>query len=239
LHKGTNYGPTNGSNTSEFVRRVRVDALTQPMIDDIRDETIKQLVRNRLIEHGIDPDKKGKIPPAVFKEPLTMASGVPVRKVRVSKTIETPIMFADKNGNDYRAVVSGNNHHVEIIEENNSNDKTIWKGIFVNMMEATRRTRCSNKPLICKNHGDNKKFIMSLSRNEMVFLQDDTEKYKLNRVQKMSVTGTIIFRPHTYSGLLKDTDKPPIITRKSAGTLKNSIIKITIDPIGRIHKAND
>lgn len=247
LHKGTNYGPAKGENDNEFVRRVRVDALTQPMIEDIRDNTIRDLVRNRLIEHGIDPDKKGKIPPAIFKEPLQMASGVPVRKVRVLTRIGAPFMFKNKEGKDYRAVVSGNNHHVEIIEEVDSKGKKVFKIAVITAMEAARRARRKNEdgtkdPIVQRDFGEGRKLVMSLSIGEALVFKENEKHYLVN-VQKMSGKQEfsngmdINFRLHTDA---RKKDTKPFARLSSMIKFRNlTPIKVTVDPIGRIHKAND
>ncbi|MHC4194271.1 MAG: hypothetical protein ACYSP9_08900, partial [Planctomycetota bacterium] len=64
---------------------------------------------------------------------------------------------------------------------------------------------------------------------------DDGSKV-LHRVQKLTQSGTIVLRPHTYAGKLSDYDKPPLIQRRSPNTLKGH--KVTVDPLGRIWPAN-
>ena len=71
-------------------------------------------------------------------------------------------------------------------------------------------------------------------------LELDDGSSELHRVQKITQSGsniTIILRPHTYAGKVSDSDKPPIIQRKSPNTLKGH--KVTVDMLGRIHMAND
>ena len=103
------------------------------------------------------------------------------------------------------------------------------------MFEAAQRVR-QGKPVIQRRHKDGKRFVMSLSQNEM-FLLKINELYVLHRIQKFDVNGGIILRPHTYSGKVSDTDKPPFIVRKTANTLEGQ--KVSIDPLGRIDPAND
>jgi len=132
-------------------------------------------------------------------------------------------------------VEPGSNHHVEIFEYVNEKGQTVREGRFLSMFETTGRLK-SNSPIICRDYGDGKKFVCSLSRNEMFMLEVDGT-HLLHRVQKMSVTGTIVFRPHTYGGAMKDTDSPPLIQRKSPNTLRGR--KVTVDPLGRIRRAGD
>ncbi len=90
------------------------------------------------------------------------------------------------------------------------------------------------------NLGTDKRFLMSLSQNEMILLKLDDGSEVLHRTQKMSQSKeniSIIFRPHTYGGKLSDYDKPPLIQRKSPSTLIGR--KVIVDPLGRIRWAND
>jgi hypothetical protein len=108
------------------------------------------------------------------------------------------------------------------------------KGIIVTQIEAARRW-AEKKPIIEKKH-DGSKFIMSLCRNEMFLAKMDDGTNVLHRVEKISDKG-IILRPHTYGGVCSDTDKPPLVLRRSPNTLKGH--KVTVDILGRVNMAND
>src|SRR5690606_28581837 len=51
LHEETIYGPT--EEPGVFVMRKRLEDLTPAMVEDIRDPTIREIVRARLQQHGI------------------------------------------------------------------------------------------------------------------------------------------------------------------------------------------
>jgi len=96
LHEETIYGPVLEKNIrgeivqrpGEFVVRKPLESLTQAMVEDIRDPTIKKLVLDRLAEFQIIAGKKsaGGIPKEVWAKPLLMKSGVPVKKVPAGET---------------------------------------------------------------------------------------------------------------------------------------------------------
>ena len=247
LHEETSYGITGEKDEKGqdiFVYRKKLEDLTGPMVAKIVDGIVKQIVRERLAEHNIDPNKTKKIPKEVWNEPLytkTTKSDkkVPIKKVRIHSPFDNMILLNDKSGKPYRAVAPGSNHHIEIFEYTEGKKKGKRDGEVVTMFEAVRR-KCSGESVIKKDHGSDKKFICSLSINEMFMLELDDGLMGLHRVQKITQSGnniSIIFRPHTYAGKVSDYDKPPLIQRRSPNTLKGH--KVTVDMLGRIHMAND
>jgi CRISPR-associated endonuclease Csn1 len=234
LHKETAYGPTREGN--EFVCRKELTALKGPMIKKIRDMVIRSLVKKRLAEHHLDPENPpNDLPKELFARPLTMASGVLIKKVRITDTFTNllPIdTMKNRYGQPYRYVDPGSNHHVEIVEDRKAGKRDC---VVISMFEAAQRVR-KGLPVIQRDHGADKRFLFSLSKNDMVNLNVDGQ-FIPHRVQKFDVNGGIILRPHTYAGKVSDTDKPPIIARKSARTLEGQ--KITVDPLGRMKTAND
>jgi hypothetical protein len=107
------------------------------------------------------------------------------------------------------------------------------------MFEAVQWSQ-KGRPVVQRDHGPGKKFVCSLSINEMFMLEMDDGTNLLHRVQKITQSGkniSIILRPHTYAGIVKDTDKPPRIQRKSPNTLRGH--KVTVDMLGTVNIAND
>ncbi|NLE29082.1 MAG: type II CRISPR RNA-guided endonuclease Cas9, partial [Phycisphaerae bacterium] len=189
LHEETAYGPTRDENV--FVCRKELSALKGPMIERIRDKTIQAIVKQRLAEHGLDPENPpSDLPRDVFVKPLLMPSGVPIKRVRIRNTFTNLLPVESQKtryGKPYRYVSPGSNHHIEIYE-----DSAIGKreGVVVSMFEAAQRVR-QGKPVIQRRHKDGKRFVMSLSQNEM-FLLKINELYVLHRIQKFDVNGGII-----------------------------------------------
>lgn len=103
------------------------------------------------------------------------------------------------------------------------------------MFDAAQRIK-EKKPVIERSLGDGKKFIMSLSINEMIRVGDGPDA-KYYRVQLMdSASNQITFRLHTAAKIDNNEE------RLFAGTnamKKAGFVKITVDPIGRVRLAND
>jgi CRISPR-associated endonuclease Csn1 len=243
LHEETNYGPTglkDDKGQDIYVYRKKVEDLTGSMVEKIVDPIVKAIVRERFLEFGIDPEKQsGKVGKEVWKEPLFMRSkkgrGPQIKSVRIRDVFNNMIELKDKTGMVYRAVAPGSNHHIEIFEYKDDKGTTKRDARVVTMFEATQRVR-NNRPVVCRDYGDGKNFLFSLAKNEMFMLEID-DNLLLHRIQKLDKSGKIILRPHTYAGQLSDSDKPPLIQRKSPNTLAG--YKVQIDPLGRITKAND
>ncbi|MCX5635242.1 MAG: type II CRISPR RNA-guided endonuclease Cas9 [Planctomycetota bacterium] len=243
LHEETSYGPTGkkDENGQEiFVYRKKLEDLTVPMAAKIVDPVVREIVKNRLIDKGMNPDKNQKIPKELWQEPLYMRSKkgkkVLIKKVRIRDVFNNMIVFKDKDGKPYRAVSSGNNHHIEIFEYTDKKGNVKRDGKVITMFDAVQRSQ-TGEPVVHRDYGDGKKFACSLGINEMFMIEMDDGSSVLHRVQKLSQGGLVVLRPHTYSGKLSDSDKPPLIQRKSPNTLKGR--KVTVDPLGRIWPAND
>ncbi|RKY06259.1 MAG: type II CRISPR RNA-guided endonuclease Cas9 [Planctomycetota bacterium] len=243
LHEETSYGPTglkDDKGQDIFVYRKPLEALTLPMAAKIVDPVVREIVYERLREFGIDPDGKSKIGKEVWKEPLYMKSksgkGPQIKKVRIRDVFNNMIYIKDDAGKEYRAVAPGNNHHIEIFEYANKKGRIKRDGKVVTMYEAVRRS-VNNKQVIRRDYMDDKKFVCSLSKNEMFMLEVEDGVHVLHRVQKLIQDGRIVLRPHTYAGKVSDSDNPPLVQRKNYNTLRG--YKVTVDPIGRIHRAND
>lgn len=220
LHEETHYGPTEEQNV--YVYRKSIEDLTPSMVEDIRDETIKQLVKERLAQFGLD-EKSKKIPKEVWKEPLTMPSGVPIKKVRVKKNDSTIQPIRDGSV----CVKTGSNHHICLFTRSDGSKDMV----AVSMLEAHRRKR-DGKPIIQREHPDDRDatFEMSLSINEMVMINGDLYRF----LTASSVTGQFWMRHHTFAG--KSNDKRMRIS-KVPSTFNGK--KVTVDVLGRIRDAND
>ena len=101
------------------------------------------------------------------------------------------------------------------------------------MFEAARRLK-DGEPVIKRDVGDGKKFVMSLSIGEMVRIGELGEYY---RVQKISGgNNEIMFRHNKAATISNDEEE----LRRTPNPLKErKIFKVIIDPIGRVKPAND
>ncbi|MGD9647855.1 MAG: type II CRISPR RNA-guided endonuclease Cas9 [Pirellulales bacterium] len=234
LHEDTIYGPVyenGGQVPGRFVHRKALTALTPSMVPQIRDTAIRELVLARLTQHGIDPADAAKIPGEVWREPLRMASGFEVKKVRLLKN-ERSIVPLRK---DIAYVKPGDVHHVTIFEFEDTNGKKKRVAEFVSLMEASQRIR-DGKSLICRRHPDfpYAKFVMSLSSDECILIEHQamTELYRFKT--GASTSKQMWFQHHTAGG--RGADKLMVISKKPA-TLSGR--KVTVDLLGRVRWAND
>ena len=226
LHEETHYWKEeNGPHAGKFITSKPLDGkFTKNFAEHICDDTVKKLVFERLSEYDYEPKK-------AFAEPIYLknksGNPVPIRKVRVWKESYT---LKKIRGNIW--VEPGSNHHIEIYEYTDGKKKGKRDGEVVTMFEAVRRKK-DGEPVVNREHGPDKKFVCSLSINEMFMLESDNREYDLCRIQKMSQNKVIVLRPHTFAGDLKK--QKPI--NKTPNSLKG--YKVTVDPLGRIHRAND
>jgi CRISPR-associated endonuclease Csn1 len=273
LHEETIYGPTDKPGRKRegerpwakgwierpgvFVCRKPLEGLTLAEVEHIRDERVRELVTERLAQHGLKPGRKEKkqkevaeksgageatssraIPKEVWKEPLrlTPREGQPsahsavIKTVRVLK-IEGTIRPIRKG---LAWVKPGSLHHLCIFEYVDTRGRPRREAVFVSMLEAAERLK-RKEPLICRTHPTrpDARFVLSLSRSEMV-LGTFKGKERLARfVTAASTQGQLYFAPHTDARPSKEMTKFAV----KAATLVGR--KVTVDVLGRLRWAND
>jgi CRISPR-associated endonuclease Csn1 len=240
LHEETSYGitgQTDEKGQDVFVYRKKLEDLTGPMVGKIVDPVVRQIVKDRLLENGIDPGKVKKIPKEVWNKPLYMKNikgdkKVPIKKVRVRDVFKNMILLKDKEGRPYRAVAPGSNHHLEIFEYKDEKGNIKRDAKVVTMFEAAQRNK-RGENVVQRDHGADKKFVCSLSTNEMVMMKDKKGEMDLYRVQKMDKNKMVRFRHHKAATIEKREE----YIDKTAYLFDGH--KVTVDPLGRIHRAND
>jgi len=237
----------------QFAYRKPLEALTLAEVEHIRDARVRELVIARLERHGIKAGRKKRgegeagggetpsgrgIPKEVWKEPLLLTpregrGGRPavIKKVRLVKKEGTiqPI----RSGRAY--VKPGSLHHLCLFEYRDERGRTRREAVFVSMLEAARRKK-DGEPIIRRVHParPDARFIMSLSRGEMVLLRHNGREALYCFVTAASTSEQMWFRHHTAAG--KASDKRGVVS-KSPGTLDAR--KVTVDVLGRIRWAND
>lgn len=235
LHEETNYGPT--KEKDKYVFRKKLEDLTLAMVKDIVDDVVREIVKKRLEEKGVDLAGKDKKPPREVWKDLYMKTTksekkVRIKKVRVYNVAKNVIAMKDRSGHVYRYVEPGSNHHIEIFEYTDPKGKVKRDGEVITMFEAVQRSQ-TREPVVNRYFGDNNKFIFSLAINEMFMMDTKSGSKELYRVQKISSNKQIFFRHHTFGGQLKK--------RKGISKYPNSLkgYKVTVDPIGTVWPAND
>jgi CRISPR-associated endonuclease Csn1 len=232
LHDETLYGKTD--KPGEFVVRKSLESLTPAMVEDIRDPTIRKLVIDRLTDFGLKWGRKSKdkIKKEVWKEPLRMLSGVPIKKVRLIKRDET-IRPLRSNG-DSAHVKPGSTHHVCIFQFAEGG-KTKREAIFVTMLDAIERVK-RREPIIQRTHPKRPeaRFLMTLSPSEVILIKHGGRERVFRFETAAATSEQMWFRDVNFSG--RSAQKNGQIS-KNPGTFDAR--KITVDPLGRIRWAND
>jgi CRISPR-associated endonuclease Csn1 len=238
LHEDTLYGRT--EKPGVFVVRKPLEALTTSMVADIRDETIRTLVADRLKQFGIGAGRKKRgaseaedgaggrtIPKEVWREPLRMPSGVPIKKVRILKADETIRPIRDGSA----CVKPGAIHHICLFEWQ-LNGKTKRDVVFVSMLEAIQRLK-RGEQLIQQVHParPDAKFLMSLSRGEMVLGRFKGKERLVCFKTCASTQGQLYFADHTDARRGSTYEKFAAM----AGTLNGE--KVAVDLLGRMRRA--
>ncbi|GAB4488474.1 MAG: type II CRISPR RNA-guided endonuclease Cas9 [Raineya sp.] len=288
LHDETIYGAVLDKNRNHskdekgqkvYAVRKPLESLSPAQINKIADKTIRELVKQRIRKFGADPDaRKFEIPKNCFNEPIYMPSkngkGNPIKSVRIHDVAKNKICLRDftdvkqenKRPHKQAYVDSGNNHHIviyEISEINKKTGKSISKqtGEVVSLFEATERKK-QGLPVINKNLGEGKRFLLSLLTNEMVLLDKPEENFRatklkwneetkqfydenkqamshqelskyLYRVQKMDANLNIVFRHHLVAKVTDEADSG--VFRANASTFRG--LKVKISPLGEISPA--
>ena len=249
LHEETNYGILglkDEKGQELFAVRKSLSAITQSELERIADKNVREIVKAHLRAHGADPEarngektepwKKAMTPPNYPMLPNGNGAPVPIKKVRLHKPSGGMIKMKNREGVEYRAVESGSNHHIVIFEHTaGGKKKGRWDGEVVSMFDAAQRIR-RHEPIIRREVGEGKTFVMSLSINEIVKVTETGESAYW-RVQKIDAgAGNITLRIHTAANL----DDNAARRIKSPNSLKEvSAIKVTIDQVGREHPAHD
>jgi len=214
-----------------------IGALSKQEVEDIVDDRVRELVKQRLAKLGGTPDKafKDKADHPYF----TAKDGriIPIHKVRVRKS-DKPMKVG--RGTKQRYVNPGSNHHMEIVAVLDKDGKEKkWEGHIVNTFDAFQRYR-RGEPIIQRDHGEGKRFKFSLAGGEHVEMEHEPGKRQLYRVLGISAK-MIEFRLHSDA-------RPSTVVRKisrartirSAGALLDAHAwKVTVDPLGNVFPAND
>lgn len=161
LHEDTLYGPVHQENGQRiegaFVVRKPLANLSPNEIDLIRDERVREAVKRRLAEHGIEIGRGKRATPAVWAKaigdpnnPVRLppsakrlreqpdALGTPIVRVRVLRNEQT---IQAIRGNGHTAYVKpGSVHHLSLFEYQ-ENGKTKREAIFTSMLDATDRLK--------------------------------------------------------------------------------------------------
>jgi CRISPR-associated endonuclease Csn1 len=223
LHDQTVYGDTQEERTvgkivlRRFTVRKPLEALSKGRIEDIRDETVRAIVRDWVTARGSDPKKA--FPPY----PRLSDGGPEIRKARIWVDQQLSLMarigrksFADP----------GANHHMVIFETvSGTADYEV-----VSLLEAARRLR-AREPVV-RRAREGSRFRMAISPGDVLaFPAGEAEGYWV--VTGVWADGRIILER------LNDAAHATVWRPGAARVLKDGARKVSVDPIGRVRSAGD
>lgn len=247
FHEETFYGPARNRNgeiaVDRYVTRKRLDALTGSNIATIRDSVCRRLIEERLRLHGWDGESNS-LPKGWHAEPIFMANGIPIRKVRIEVAIKNAQQLK------HRYAILGNNHHLEIVASAEIDEHGVPKAMWataVSTMVAADRVRRQGLPAVCRDHGADKVFVMSLARKESIqIVNPATGERIIGVIQKLtgepqpSSRFDITIRDCRDSRPATHGNKQPFRRVSSfVDWRRYSIAKVQVDPIGRMSPSND
>lgn len=238
-----------GDSSQKFytTRIALTDLITAPAkVMKIGDKVVRDTVLQRLFEKGVNIHEKiTKVPNDAFNETLWMPNKQgknihAIKHVRIHDVATNKIEIRKDTFVD-----GGNNHHIVIFQKPNGKRE----GKIVSMYEVMALRKKNKLPVIDTEVGEENDFVMALSTNEMVLVDNgDFKTSEINwtnpdyaeltnhlyRVQKIT-DGQITFRHHLTS-VLKDKEGKEIgRLLKSPSVFEG--IKVKINHIGEIKPA--
>lgn len=177
------------------------------------------------VRRKLKPDEftQKEIKQAFEKGAFHPENGVPIKRVKLLRTMTDPVIIHRKKWDDAsqcwvrdtgkdgnlspdipsradRAYVGGNNHHIEIRED----ERGKWSGTIISMFEAARRVRIEKRDAVDRSDDPEKRgrFIMSLAEGEVIRMRSPKMKvtspreFDYFRVVKLDKPATIVFAHH-------------------------------------------
>jgi CRISPR-associated endonuclease Csn1 len=247
LHDDTAYGliknPAEAKAIGNLVRRKALVDLTTGEIDSIRDLALRTAVQTAVAHLRDDKGKllKGKekeLAPALgaFAESQSGDNQMAqrIRRVRYGKANETVKLIANRQtGLPYKAVIPGENHHMDIVQ---MRDGT-WKGYAVSLFDASQkgfRPEWERDKL-------GGKLVMRLHKGDMIGI-DDKNSEKTGRIIKVIHQiwdNLVVIASHNEAGVLQKRHKDPDDLFEWAYPAPNKLkslntIAVNVSPAGNV-----
>lgn len=233
LHEDTAYGFVRDAAAAEIgnlVRRKPLESLTAADVERVRDP----LLRAKLLALR-EPfaDAKGKVKDAkAFQQALrAFAEKENVRRIRVGKEDASVVPIADRRtGEAYKAVVPGENHHMDIVQ---MRDGT-WRGFAETMFAVNRKDW---RPVWEKDKTGGK-LVMRLHKGDMIEITDPDGVRRIKVVVQLWEKLLLLAEHNEGGALQKRHDDSMDFFRwdfASIGKLKERAARaMRIDEMGRM-----
>lgn len=238
LHEDTAYGLVNNPRDIEeignLVRRKGIDTLTANEIDAVRDAVWRKKLQNLRAPYMGADGKMSKENAKLFQLLLKQfGEEHKIRHIRVGKVDKSVVAIADrKTGEAYKAVVPGENHHMDIVQMRDGS----WQGFAASVYEVNRkewRPRWEAE----KTGG---KLVMRLHKGDMIEVTDVDGVRRIKTVVRLSPSNNIVYlvRHNDAGDFQKRHDDKNDDFRwdfANIGKLKErAAVAVRIDEIGRV-----
>ena len=245
LHEETIYSPprdeTGRPNASGGYVHIRkpIDKLSKSDLENIVDDSVRDAVDGKLQELVLPPDR-------AFADPRNLPlhpSGDRIKKVRVRRKQHiTPL----GKGFRERHVMTGANHHLEVLLTKGKNRQEKWTGEVVSLLEAVQR-RKRGEPVVRRDHGPEKEFLFSLAGGDCIELVDGDGVVELFVVRVISsvTTNGIEYPRVSFVSIFDARKKADILSAKDWQSMlldplrRRECRKVMIDPIGSCMPCHD
>ncbi len=223
LHLETVYGDTGIDEVKGrisyryFVTRKPVERLSKTEIGAIVDARIRTVVQEWVDAHGGDPKK------AFSAFPRVSETGPEIRKVRLRMPQQLALMAPVSTGYSDR----GENHHIAIWR---AADGEIDSEV-VSLFDAARRL-ARKQPVVRRDRNDDATFLMSLSRG-------DTLQFPEGKMHGLWIVQGVWASKQIVLWRATDATGATVTRPKAASIVAAGAHKMSVDPIGRKHLAND
>lgn len=209
-------------------------------VEKIVDQTIQKLVADKLAELGIKDPKKA-FASAENLPVLRRQNGSAENRIKCVKIERAQSTTRIGEGDRAREVVTGNNHHMEIVAIlDEKGNEVKWEGYVVSMLEAKQRLKMK-EPVVKKDFGANTKFKFSICCNDIIEV-DIEDKKEICVVRTIPLSKQIAFVKHTEARKKTDVQNDKVkawFTALPDPMRKKNCRKLTITPLGEVRRAND
>jgi CRISPR-associated endonuclease Csn1 len=222
----------------EYVHfRVPVTRLaSKAAAEDIVDVRVREAVMAKAEELGGGGNKFQNNWPVLHTR---HGGSVPIKRVRIRKV--QSVVVIGKEGRE-RVVISGSNHHAEIVAEMDAKGG-IRRYVFstVTMLEALERKR-QGVAVVQRDHGPGRQFLCTLSDGDMVEgIRAEDPLPRLWRVRTVDKNGRLFLTPALDARLKDDIKKshdywsPTVNSMFATGHAR----KVLVTHLGEVISAND